>query len=92
MKIEQLIHEHPCFFEDLRIASELLKNKRPIVAASLADYADALYEYDTESIPRELPVEFTYIQGVFSGAMEVADISTSYRMEIVRWVKSLLQK
>ena len=49
MKFEQLINEHPCFFGDLKIASQLLEKKRPIVAAALAEYVEALKEYDTDN-------------------------------------------
>lgn len=53
MKIETLIHEHPCFFEDLQIASALLEKSRPIVSAALAEYADALEEYEEKTVYSE---------------------------------------
>lgn len=49
MKIEKLINQHPSFFDDLRIASGLLESRRPIIAAALAEYADALAEYDDDN-------------------------------------------
>ena len=49
MKIEKLINQHPSFFDDLRIASGLLESRRPIIAAALAEYAEALAEYDDDN-------------------------------------------
>lgn len=51
MKFETLIHQHPCFFGDLKVAASLLEKRRPVVAAALETYATALAEYDTENSP-----------------------------------------